>query len=86
VAELASRNRLLCLVRNAPAGVVARELAAVARHPEGASRGRLARSLPRAVGSRLALSRIRDESRRAVWDRWAGADETWPVPDVGQVA
>jgi GT2 family glycosyltransferase len=77
---LAQRNRLLCLVRNAPLEV-ARSLVwqAVLEGPnEGVRKATLLR-LPWALGSRARLRRRWVTTPRAVWDRWAGSDTTWEV-------
>jgi hypothetical protein len=81
VRGLAARNRLLCLVRNAPLGVVATQL----RRPQpGGPVPGLARAvavrLPTALADRARLARRRSRSRAEIWDRWAGVDETWGEP------
>ena len=78
VRDLAARNRLLSLARNAPLGVVAGQLR---RSLTGGVRPGLRRAvatrLPGALASRALLARRRAVPRREVWNRWAGADETW---------
>ena len=78
VKGLAARNRLLCLVRNAPIGVAAGQLrrSLGAERPPGLRRA-TARHLPVTLVSRLSLARRRRCSPDEVWDRWAGVDETW---------
>ena len=78
VKALAARNRLLTLARNAPLGVAAAEVRAALRSPdEPGLRRTLAGHLPRALATRPALARRRRLPPAAVWERWAGADETW---------
>jgi hypothetical protein len=75
---LGERNRLLTLVRNAPAGVLSRQVwRRVADGPDhGIRRGMLAQ-LPWALGTRAALARASTVGTEEVWRRWAGVDVTW---------
>lgn len=78
VQGLAARNRLLCLLRNAPASVARAEIRRTlsAEHDRRLV-GRVAAHVPRALVERRRLSSTHAEERAAVWERWAGADETW---------
>ena len=79
VQGLAARNRLLCLARNAPLGVVrdqVRKALAAGDRPPGLRRA-VAASLPAALAGRPLLARGRKVTRAEVWRRWAGVDETW---------
>jgi GT2 family glycosyltransferase len=75
---LGERNRLLCMVRNAPRpdtfGEIQRTIAAGPDH--GVRRGLIGR-LPWALATRTQLERRSTVSRTEVWDRWAGADVEW---------
>jgi N-acetylglucosaminyl-diphospho-decaprenol L-rhamnosyltransferase len=78
VQRLAARNRVLCLVRNAPRGVA---LAAV-RHrwnegPGDGVRRDVMTRLPWAMASRRRLSRHWAVPPADVWNAWAGVDVTW---------
>jgi GT2 family glycosyltransferase len=75
---LAQRNALLCVVRNAPPDV-ARQLLWSALHDDPAPRLRRAvlKKLPWALASRARMRRLWTTTPRAVWDRWAGADNVW---------
>ena len=79
VEGLAARNRLLCLVRNAPLPVAAAQVRAAVEAGGGAGGGRraLAAGLPAALAARPWLARRRRVRPGQVWDRWAGVDETW---------
>lgn len=79
VAGLAARNRLLCLARNAPLGVAAAQVRrALGPGAEPGLRWELAARLPPTLAGRPSLARRRRRlSPAEVWDRWAGADETW---------
>jgi GT2 family glycosyltransferase len=75
---LAERNRLLCLMRNAPAPVAGRFL--WRRVVEGSGEGtrrQVARMLPWAAASRRRLRSGWAVSSEQVWDRWAGVDVRW---------
>ena len=77
---LAQRNALLCLARNAPAGVARRFL--WRRIRQGADNGvrrAVVKKLPWAVASRMRMRRHWVADPREVWARWAGADTTWDV-------
>ncbi len=75
---LAQRNALLCLVRNGPLDLAARQVGRrlVDGPADSVRRGMLAR-LPWAVGTRMSMRRSWVQSPRQVWDRWAGADAVW---------
>lgn len=75
---LGERNRLLALVRNAPARVGSRQVwRRVADGPDhGIRRGTLTH-LPWALTTRVALARSSTVGTEELWDRWAGADATW---------
>ena len=78
VKGLAARNRLLCLVRNAPLGVAAGQVRrALGDGGEPALRREMATHLPAALAGRTSLARRRRLSSGEVWERWAGVDETW---------
>jgi GT2 family glycosyltransferase len=83
---LGERNRLLCLVRNAPAGVMTREVRRrIADGPDhGIRRGMLAH-LPWALATRARLAQRSSVGPAEVWDRWAGADVTWDDGPCGSV-
>jgi GT2 family glycosyltransferase len=78
VRVLGERNRLLCMVRNAPrpdaAGEVKRSITA---GPDYGVRRGLLGLLPWALATRAQLERRSALSRTEVWDRWADADITW---------
>jgi N-acetylglucosaminyl-diphospho-decaprenol L-rhamnosyltransferase len=78
VRRLASRNRVLCLVRNAPSGVAAQAVRSrwQAGPGEGGRRDVMTR-LAWAVGSRRLLARHWTQSPSEIWNTWAGADLTW---------
>ena len=77
---LGERNRLLCMVRNAPRGVAA---GAVRRRlvdgPDHGIRRGMVRLLPWATATRIGLGRGATVDAGEVWDRWAGADVGWDV-------
>lgn len=80
VKGLAARNRLLCLVRNGPLGVAAREVRRALANDGAATAGPrrgVALRLPQAMAERVGLARRRRLSPSQVWQRWAGVDETW---------
>lgn len=79
VRDLAARNRLLTLARNAPLAVAAAEVRAAVSHPgdQPGLRRALAARLPGALAARPVLARRRRLRPAAVWGRWAGADERW---------
>jgi hypothetical protein len=72
---LLERNRLLTLIRNAPAGLAARETWKKRRGggDDGVAE-MIPRFLPRAVAERALLSRSWVLSPREVAERWAGVD------------
>jgi hypothetical protein len=78
VRRLSQRNALLCLVRNAPAGLARRE---VRQRLERGWRdpvvGQTVARLPWAVGTRVLLSRRWVETPERMWERWADADMAW---------
>jgi GT2 family glycosyltransferase len=78
VQALATRNRVLCLVRNAPRGVAAEAVRQrwQAGPGEGARREVMTR-LPWAAASRARLARRWKLPPAEVWNQWAGADLTW---------
>ncbi|HVL92736.1 MAG TPA: glycosyltransferase [Acidimicrobiales bacterium] len=82
VRNLAARNRLLCLARNAPLGVLRWQAGVVLRQPPVAGlRPSLARALPQALADRRRLCRHWSRTPADVWKQWAGVDEVWgPVP------
>ena len=79
VKRLAARNRYLTLARNAPLGVLFRELVDSRSDPAHAGLSRsLARRLPAAlVLERWALAKQWRRSPVDVWDEWAGVNEHW---------
>jgi GT2 family glycosyltransferase len=78
VQALAARNRVLCLVRNAPRGVAAE---AVRQRwqagPGDGARRDVMTHLSWAAASRIRLARRWKLPPAEVWNRWAGADVTW---------
>jgi GT2 family glycosyltransferase len=77
---LAQRNSLLCLVRNAPRDLVRASLwRRVVEGPGDGVRRAVAKQLPWAVSSRLAMHRFWKLSPQVVWDAWAERDRTWDV-------
>ncbi len=75
---LGERNRLLALVRNAPAAVASHEVwRRVADGPDDGVRRGMLGHLPWALATRARLARTSTVGTRALWDRWAGADVTW---------
>jgi GT2 family glycosyltransferase len=78
VRVLAQRNALLCLLRNAPAGVAYREVSLRLRRDWRGPVGRaVARKLPWALATRAALSRQWQLRPHQVWDSWVERDATW---------
>ena len=82
VRNLTARNRLLCLARNAPLGVLRWQASVVLRQPPVPGlRPSLATTVPRALLERRRLGRLWARTPGEVWQRWAGVDEVWgPVP------
>ncbi len=75
---IAARNRVLCLVNNAPLGVARAELHRVWRRPpHPLLRRSLARHLPGAILKRRARAAAAVVSASAIWSAWAGRDTTW---------
>lgn len=78
VRVLGERNRLLTLVRNAPGGIMAREVRRrIVDGPDHGIRRDMVAHLPWALTSRAQLSRRSSVDTAEVWDRWAGADVVW---------
>jgi len=78
VRVLGERNRLLTLVRNAPAGVMAGEVRRrLLDGPDHGVRRGMLTHLPWALASRSRLTRRSVVDAAEVWDRWAGADVSW---------
>lgn len=79
------RNRVLCLVHNAPLGVARAELERVVRHPPHPMlRRSLARHLPRALRKRRARRAEAVTSPEVIWSTWAGRDTPGgPVAGAG---
>jgi GT2 family glycosyltransferase len=87
VRRLAERNRLLCLIRNAPTPVVGAALRRAARTvPLEQGRRQLLSRVPWALASRLRLARGWQLSADEVWRRWAGADSSWDRGPLQTVA
>ena len=78
VRRLAERNRLLCLLRNAPPAVARMALQRAVRDGS-VEQGRptLLRRVPWALASRRRLARSWAVDPADVWTRWAGADASW---------
>jgi hypothetical protein len=78
VGQLYGRNRLLCLVRNAPLGIARPEVQEVLLHEARLRvpglRRSLVAALPGAVAQRAALSRRWRRRPREVWDQWVGVN------------
>ena len=75
---IAARNRVLCLVNNAPLAVARAELARVVRHPpHPLLRRSLARHVPGAVRKRRARMAGAVTGATSIWSGWAGRDTTW---------
>lgn len=79
VKGLASRNRFLTLARNAPMGVVARQLREIGEDPDARVLWRsLAKRFPPALlWQRRVLARRWRRSPREVFEQWAGVYEHW---------
>lgn len=78
VQQLAARNRMLTLARNAPVSVLAAEVRDLVRSPAtpGGHRG-LGFRLPAALlGERRTLARRWERSPAHVWAEWAGVNES----------
>jgi GT2 family glycosyltransferase len=75
---IAARNRVLCLVNNAPLAVARAELERVVRHPPHPMlRRSLARHLPGAIRKRRARMAKAVAGVTTIWSAWAGRDTTW---------
>ncbi len=75
---LGARNRLLCLVRNAPLDLAGRELVTSLRHPSAPGlRRSVAGHLPRALAARAIRARSFRRRPADVFATWAGRDNTW---------
>ncbi len=87
VRHLSQRNALLCLARNAPAGLARAEITDRLRKgwTDPVAR-QLARNLPWAVATRLAMGRHRTRDVEEVWARWSEADSTWDTSPAGDRA
>lgn len=78
VTRLAQRNALLCLARNGPAGLAAREIKErLLRGPKEPVARQVARMLPWALTSRAAMSRRWVYDPEDIWSEWAERDSTW---------
>jgi GT2 family glycosyltransferase len=75
---LGERNRLLCMVRNAPYDIAAREVRRrIVDGPDHGIRRGMARLLPWAAASRVRLSQRASLGADEVWRTWAGTDVEW---------
>jgi GT2 family glycosyltransferase len=75
----AERNRTLTMVRNGPRSLVLSALAQrVKEGPDAGVRAAIARLLPWALATRIALAPHRRLSPEEVWAKWAGWQTTWP--------
>ncbi|MDQ2726610.1 MAG: glycosyltransferase family 2 protein [Actinomycetota bacterium] len=75
---IATRNRVLCLVNNAPLPAARAELERVVRHPPHPMlRRSLARHLPGAIRKRRARMADAVAGAGTIWAAWAGRDTTW---------
>lgn len=78
VRDLAARNRLLCLARNAPFRVAAAQVRrTLVDGPPTGMRRKVATRLPGALAARALVAHRRTVAPREVWNRWSGVDETW---------
>ncbi len=81
---LGERNRLLCLVRNAPRRVVSRQVwRRLADGPDHGIRRGMVTHLPWALATRTRLAHHSTVDPTELWDRWAGVDTTWDDRPVG---
>lgn len=76
VRRLAARNRIQTLIRNAPPEVVWHQLRSPVDRPAGLILP-IARRMATGAVERRRLARGWTVTPRAVWDGWAGRDETW---------
>lgn len=84
VRHLSQRNALLCLMRNAPLGLARREVQQrLGRGWSDPVARDVARQLPWALSSRLALSRRWVERPEDIWARWADRDMSWDASPAG---
>jgi GT2 family glycosyltransferase len=75
---LLERNRLLCLVRNAPDDLARHYVwRRIVEGPDQGIRRSLLQKLPWAAASRIQLRRLWVTSPRQVWEQWAGANTAW---------
>lgn len=75
---LARRNAMLCLVRNAPAGLAKEQVRLGLRAGVGDDiRAAVLSRLPWALATRLRMWPLRVKSPQEIWDRWADKDLTW---------
>jgi len=75
---LSERNRLLCLVRNAPGDVMANAVRRrIVDGPDHGIRRGMVRKLPWALATRFQLARGASLTAAEVWERWAGSDIEW---------
>lgn len=75
---ISARNRVLCLVNNAPLTVARAELERVWRDPPHPMlRRSLARHLPGAIRKRRSRMAGAATSAATLWAAWAGRDTTW---------
>lgn len=78
------RNRVLCLVNNAPLTVARAELERVVRRPPHPRlRRSLARHLPGALRKRRARMAGAVTPPAELWSAWAGRDTAWGLPSHG---
>ena len=81
---LGERNRLLCLIRNAPREVAVAEVRRrIVDGPDHGVRRGMLRHAPWAMATRVQLDRRSKVGTGDLWDEWAGADVTWddgPTP------
>ena len=75
VLNLAGRNRLACLARNAPLAILRQEV--MAPDHEGLRPTNVAPAVARALVERVGLRRRWHRSPRDVWAQWAGVGESW---------
>jgi GT2 family glycosyltransferase len=81
MSHLARRNRLLCLVHNAPLPLAVEEIRRdTSQGPDAALRRSLARHLPAALAARVRHPPRGRGRRAAIYRAWAGRDETWGLP------
>ncbi len=87
VRVMAERNRTLTMVRNGPLALAAKALLErTSSGADGGVRSGVARLLPWAGATRLALSRHWRLRPQQVWDDWAGRDLSWDEVPAGPKA